>query len=92
MLEGVCRGYAGSLYCLPVGGNRALVFLVNRGDEAGYGPFYLGLLPALNHFGIPFRILDVARDAVSRSLESESAGIILATMVSVDRLLQSSSR
>ena len=62
----------------PVTGNRVLIFLVNSADEEAYAAFYLGVLPALNHFGIPFRILDVSGDNTFTLEDLESAGVILA--------------
>lgn len=61
-----------------VPGNRALVFLVNKADEVAYSAFHLGVLPALNHLGIPYRLLDVAAEKELPNLVVESAGVVLA--------------
>ncbi|HEY3299044.1 MAG TPA: hypothetical protein VGK34_10345 [Armatimonadota bacterium] len=61
-----------------VPGNRALVFLVNSADEVAYSAFRLGVLPALNHFGFPFRLLDLATVEELPNLGVESAGVVFA--------------
>lgn len=58
-------------------GNRAIVFVTNDVDEAAAAVFRMALLPALNHFGIPYRIADVVGLAQAGGL-GEAAAIVLA--------------
>jgi hypothetical protein len=60
-----------------VPGNRALVILVDSIAEEDYHVFFLGILPALNHFGIPYRLFDIAGGESIPSLAGESAGVVL---------------
>jgi hypothetical protein len=58
-----------------VQGNRALIIIVNSTDVPAYAAFHLGVLPALNHFGFPYRIADLAK--MDFGGLSESAGIVI---------------
>lgn len=58
-------------------GNGVLLFITNEEDEAASALFMSALLPSLNHFGMPYRMIDVSL----HSLESElngCAAIVLA--------------
>lgn len=58
-----------------VQGNRALAVVVNSADVPAYASFYLGVLPALNHFGFPYRIIDLAKAGLREI--GETAGAVL---------------
>ncbi|MFD0713530.1 hypothetical protein [Paenibacillus sp. GCM10027626] len=58
-------------------GNRALLFITNNNDEPASAVFDMALLPALNHFGFPYRVADVREGSLASHLQ-DAAAVILA--------------
>ncbi|MDF2668916.1 MAG: hypothetical protein K0R67_1222 [Paenibacillus sp.] len=58
-------------------GNRIMLIITNDEDETAAAVFDLALLPALNHFGIPYRVVDRAEGSLTGFLR-EAAGVVLA--------------
>jgi hypothetical protein len=58
-------------------GNRKLVLVTNEADEAAAALFDLAILPALNHYGMPYTVADVSKGRFDRLL-GECAAVVLA--------------
>ncbi|MBD2863935.1 hypothetical protein [Paenibacillus oceani] len=62
----------------PSTGNRVLLLVVNTALEAEYTAFERTLLPAVHHFGFPYRVIDLARAGADREPLTDAAAIVLA--------------
>ncbi|MDF2715736.1 MAG: hypothetical protein K0R28_2661 [Paenibacillus sp.] len=58
-------------------GNRTILFVTNDDDECSAAVFQMALLPALNHFGIPYQVKDRRELGVSSNV-AEAAAVVLA--------------
>lgn len=59
-------------------GNGALLFVTDSQNEGSYYTFLIGIIPALNHLGIPYRIFDLKAGKSLSDAADNSAGVILA--------------